>query len=955
MKLDKLPYQLDAVQAVINAIDKTQIQNNHFQANPLLNVAKGIDVKMETGTGKTYVYTRLMHQLKNDFGCFKFILIVPSLAIKEGTKNSIQSSDWIQHFRQEFNNQNITLGLINAGDFNNKKGKRKQIPEAIRSFCDGSQSEINTISALLLNDGMLASKSMTADDYDSTLFGNLSSPIQGLAYTRPIVIIDEPHRFRKENAAWQSIIEGLKPQLIIRFGATFPEKNIGTGKAKQTVKDYENLVYELNGIRAFNENLVKGVHIQYPNIDKKQQDLVKFKLDKIIDKATLAFKKLGSNQRFEIKVGEDLGILDDGFKGLELDKDGSKFKLSNELYLETGMELLPQTFASSYQEILLEQALDAHFEKEKANFYREQIANNPPKIKTNSLFFIDSIASFRGSTTEEKGWLRLKFEELLANRLQIEIANASGEYQDFLNASLQNIDACIAGYFAEDQQKKGDEAIAAEVDDILCNKESMLKFKHADGSWNLRRFLFSKWALREGWDNPNVFVICKLRSSGSEISKLQEVGRGLRLPFDENGTRMSAQHSDEDFRLTYIVDFSEHAFAQNLIGEINADGGGLKTTVINEKILQALVDNGYASSLAKAKGKLLLDDLIDEQDTILDTEQLYSLLPETFVTKLKGGKITDNDDKKRPVVKLNKGNFEKIRKLWDVVSKRYLLQFEQIEAQDIQQLIDATFTQVEWQESRLEIKNLNLKIEQQQATIQQGGYQSTQSLVGLLPYGQFLKQLHQRTLLSINDLHLGLIRYSQQQSLKTEYFNQQNIEQIFKAFQTVFIEQFAQKYCYSGLDYTATTSIFNQQGELVSELAQGLVGVNIAHDIERKHDQKYLYDQYVYDSDIEHEILKVNPTDDVVVYGKLPRKSIRIPTYIGGTTSPDFIYAIKPHDATEVRLNLVVEAKSDNQRDSDKFAVSVQKAFFDKLKAQNIRWHEVKEVSQFAELLKNAI
>ena len=156
------------------------------------------------------------------------------------------------------------------------------------------------------------------------------------------------------------------------------------------------------------------------------------------------------------------------------------------------------------------------------------------------------------------------------------------------------------------------------------------------------------------------------------------------------------------------------------------------------------------------------------------------------------------------------------------------------------------------------------------------------------------------------------------------------------------------------MDYTATTSIL-KDGDFVDELAQGLVGVNIAHDIERKHDTSYLYDQYVYDSDIEHDILKVQPTDEVVVYGKLPRKSIRIPTYIGGTTSPDFIYAIKPHDATEVRLNLVVEAKSDNQRDSDKFAVSVQERFFSQLKDQNIEWHEVTEVSQFAELLKHSI
>jgi Restriction endonuclease len=255
MRLDKLQYQLDAIDKAVEAINPDNISvNKNTYSNPIINNTPFIDVKMETGTGKTYVYTRLIHSLRQKYGIFKFIILVPSVAIKEGVKMSIASDDWNKHFRQEFGNQSINLGVINAGDFETKKSKRKQIPEALRSFCDASAVEDKSIHVLLLNDGMLSSSSMSKSDYDTTLFGNVSCPLVGLKATQPIVIIDEPHRFNKTNKAWKTITEGLCPQIIIRFGATFPEiKTSGIPK-----KDYENLVYDLNSIRAFNDGHGRG-------------------------------------------------------------------------------------------------------------------------------------------------------------------------------------------------------------------------------------------------------------------------------------------------------------------------------------------------------------------------------------------------------------------------------------------------------------------------------------------------------------------------------------------------------------------------------------------------------------------------------------------------------------------------------------------------------------------------
>ena len=165
MRLDKLQYQLDAIENAVKAINPDNIfVNKNTYANPIIRNTQNIDIKMETGTGKTYVYTRLIHSLRHEYGIFKFIILVPSVAIKEGVKMSITSDDWNKHFRQEFSNQSIHLGIINAGDFDTKKGKRKQIPEALRSFCDASSVEGKSIHVLLLNDGMLSSSSMSKSD-----------------------------------------------------------------------------------------------------------------------------------------------------------------------------------------------------------------------------------------------------------------------------------------------------------------------------------------------------------------------------------------------------------------------------------------------------------------------------------------------------------------------------------------------------------------------------------------------------------------------------------------------------------------------------------------------------------------------------------------------------------------------------------------------------------------------
>lgn len=194
-------------------------------------------------------------------------------------------------------------------------------------------------------------------------------------------------------------------------------------------------------------------------------------------------------------------------------------------------------------------AVDAHFKNER------ELMKRSPRIKPLALFFINDIDSYR----EKKGEFRAEFEKLIKLKMeQIYKEEEPGFYKDYLKKSLGDLSLTHGGYFSKDNDDK-DEKIQKEIDEILHDKESLLSLD------NTRRFIFSKWTLREGWDNPNVFTICKLRSSGSNTSKLQEVGRGLRLPVNEYMARVK----DDKFMLNYIVDFKEKDFANSLINEIN--------------------------------------------------------------------------------------------------------------------------------------------------------------------------------------------------------------------------------------------------------------------------------------------------------------------------------------------------------------------------------------------------
>lgn len=945
--LETLDHQQEAIEKIVSAMegcrDFNETNERDFKyayANPIIklrseNVKKLaqqdsfglgknpiLDIKMETGTGKTFVYTKTMYELYKNFGLNKFILFVPSLAIKEGAKNFISSDYAKTYFSDFYPNIKIDLSVINAGDFSTKKG-RKTLPGELIDFLQGTRYQQGIIKCLLINDAMLTKpNSSIKADYDQTLISSVSKPLDAIKATRPVVIIDEPHRFKQKSKAFQAI-ENLNPQLILRFGATFPEIETGKGKKAVTKKDYSNLIYDLNAVESFNKGLVKAIDVFYPSGSESE----KYKVESVSNKKLILSK---NSKKFEILAGESLPS---DFEGGLLFEGGREKVLSNGLkFDDKRKELDPEAFSVLYQKIMISQALDQHFKKERENWVRKNAGENPAKIKTLSLFFIDSISSYR----KENGWLKNTFEKLLRKKLKNAISKETNiEYKDFLEKSLENIAECHGGYFAEDAAGKGDEQIQNEVDDILRNKNRLISFKDEKGKWILRRFLFSKWTLREGWDNPNVFVIAKIRSSGSEISKLQEVGRGLRLPVDENGRRLS----EEEFRLSYIIDFSEKEFADKLIREINKDGGKIFEGKISDEVINILIKNNYAENPRQVRNKLAEEKIIDDYDIIVNSQKLQELLPNQGIQK---DKIRNNPKKSAEKVKLRKDNWEKIKQLWLEVSQRYMIKFEELGEDKIFEIAKKSIG-----------KNLReSEIYNEKESLISGGREIRSEVsrvdsgytLEAIHYGDFLKKLSQNTNISPKIWHKAVL--SKKNNFEKECFNAISLANIIRDFKKVFEEEFSQKFEYNKLDFTANTSLI-RNGEWVEEVSKSTLGAFSSTEIEV--DDRNLWNEICYDSvNPEMEISKIKPTEKVLVFGKIPQRAIRIPLFTGGTTSPDFIYVIK--NDKNIEIDLFIEAKSENLKESDRIAINSQETFLSTVKTE---WKKVTSAEEVESLLRD--
>lgn len=975
-----LPHQQKAIDAVCDALEGVQITAPvQYYENPLISLSDpklysnlraiqsgvpaeyrskapvgdclNLDIKMETGTGKTYVYTKTIFELHKRYGINKFIIAVPSLAIKAGAAQFLQDEYARRHFKDGCGyDTEIDVGVLESPK--NKKKGRSYFPSVVSDFIKGSCQNKRKIYVLLVNMHLLVVKKngmLSRDDYGYGAEG-FYRPLDALRATRPFVIIDEPHRFSRDQKAFKVITEEIQPQCIIRYGATFPETVSGRGKNKVTVRDYQNLLYDLNACDSFNQGLIKGVAKEHFDPPSKQNE--KVKILSIKAKESVTFQRIKGDDAttsIPLRTGDSMAIVSEAFEGVTIQAiTQNEVEFSNGVKKSVGMVMDVDIYMTSYQEEMLRLALQRHFETEKENF-----CNRVFKIKTLALFFIDDITSYRPDADGKAPYLLTAFERLLKERIELTIKSLNEhetEYRAFLEASLSNLAACHAGYFSQDNSDS-DEEIAKQVDAILHGKKQLLSFRKPDGSYNTLRFLFSKWTLKEGWDNPNVFTIAKLRSSGSENSKLQEVGRGLRLPVDENGNRIS----NEEFQLNYIVDFTEADFAQRLVDQIN--GEIPQASVITEENLERV-----AKKLGKDPGalfaELLAQQYIDWKRNIIpeNRSDFFNAYPD-FSTGLSSGKVKDRNKDKPKSIKIRKAVYSEMKELWERINQRYLLFYDSdlnnnMEAVVLSLLKKNVFTDVIMSSRRDIVQSDGKHME----TVIGTGVQYTISRP--IPYGAFLKRIMRATNLPISVLHSAMKSYVKEHGpIDPKHINESSASAFCAKFQEWKLANLQGRFHYvKGSAQPGATALTYADGSPREEISQGRIGTKLAPGTPS---DKYLYDAYAYDSPLEKENLTAG-IEEVIVYGKIPRSSIAIPTITGGMYSPDFMYVVKKSDGKKI-LNIVVETKDVEDRTvlrgNEEAKIKCAEVFFENLSKEGYTVHFHKQLNnkQMAQIINEVL
>jgi len=521
-------------------------------------------IEMETGTGKTYVYLRTMMELSQKFGMRKFVVVVPSVAIREGVKKAIDQTQ--EHFQTLYNGSRIETFIYDSGNVSR-----------LRNF-----SVANTIQVMIINIQAFI-RGYSEDEKDDGKPGNViyremdvlsgRRPIDFIKAVRPIVIIDEPQSVDSGPKA-QGALKQLNPLCTMRYSATHT--------------DTYNLMYRLDPIKAFRLKLVKQIKVASANeigggseafvsLEKAATSATGPKADVVIN-----FSDRGEFDQKSIKVkkGDDLykksgeiAAYRTGFKVKAIDATpGSEF-----LELENGTRLgIGESVGGIGDDIWKAQidlTVEMHFKKEQT--YGDL------GVKILSLFFIDKVVNYRGSPSDPsvKGKVALWFEESFKKWA------ASPQFRN-LRISQIAVETVHKGYFSQDKKgyldAEGDTENADTYDLIMKDKERLLSLDEPT------HFIFSHSALREGWDSPNVFQICTLRATKSLREKRQTIGRGLRIPVNQEGERVRNNSLNQ---LTVIVNDSYKSFAEKLQVEYERDCG-VKFGIVSQDLIVDVVRNG---------------------------------------------------------------------------------------------------------------------------------------------------------------------------------------------------------------------------------------------------------------------------------------------------------------------------------------------------------------------------
>lgn len=932
-----LPHQVQAIQSVLSALDNANINQSLNKAyNPLLkisdkdllanlnalqkvqNIEEAInqqsrifDISMETGTGKTYTYTKMALELCREFGLRKFIIIVPTLAIKANALNFLRARATREHFESEYG-LGIITNAIEAKKSNSKPTK-KLMPSGLRDFIENDNPK--EVHFLIINSAMLTAPSMN-ENYTSGLLDEFSNPYDALNAINAVCIIDEPHKFKESNKTWAKILntktnskeKAINPQMIFRYGATFVEWAKG--------QKYYNLIYQLNAISAFNENLVKGVEITIceaqGNEKQKWAEFVGIENNQ----ATFILKEQGKSEEKQVALsaGESLGVIDENLAHLCVEKISKNKKSevavlnthNNDEGLKRGDKIPLNAYLPQMQTQMLKEALQRHFELEK------RLMQSQTKIKPLTLFFIEDIKSYRNNDST-KEILRIEFENIAKSIMIENLKEAHGFYKEYLEKSLRDLRGISGGYFSKDNSSK-EEDIANEVSEILHDKEKLLSVE------NIRRFIFSKWTLREGWDNPNVFVICKLRSSGSEISKLQEVGRGLRLPVNEYMSRVGNDSPLGTHYLHYIVNDSERDFAQNLISDINTQSGVVfseSATKLDEAMIKKLCEISGLSKL-KLQMELVQNGVIDENLAFLENgmSKLKTLYPNAFdkivLQKDKVRKSTHSKAKAH----IRKDKYEQLKTLWEAINQKVILEYKIKSEVEFKKLLEQFLREFMQRavSSSIKATTKRLNTNEQGASLQEI---LEDSRVGEIHYqamseNEFLQGSANALLVNIETLRVVL----ESVGFDKKLYNARNIATLKNEFNRFLFEN-----ALSGFEVgfvkiassTHPTGFTDTNGNALEYVESSNLGIERGNDEDNRQIPKnYLFRELFYDSQIERENI-LQDIDKVEVFTKIPKNALKIPVAGGKSYTPDFAYILKSGDKGQIYC--VIESKGKDERD----------------------------------------
>ncbi len=545
------------------------------------------DIEMETGTGKTYVYTKTMYELNKSYGWSKFMIVVPSIAIREGIYKSLEYTQ--DHFMQQYGKK-IRFFIYNSKRLN-----------MIDQFSASSDINVMIINTQAFNTSLNKDKNVEGRKGNEaariiyTKRDEFASrrPIDVIAANRPILILDEPQRMGDANSATQKALEQFKPLFVINYSATH--------------KVQHNLVYRLDALDAYNQKLVKKIEVKGFKLENIAGTNTYIYADSIIlsphaapqVKLEIEVKQKGGIKRMPVKLGAG-DKLDQASKGLPEYKDiyiaeilplencvrFNKAVSDNEdpTVLKIG-EMTGNVAEKDIRRVQIRETIRSHFEKEK-EFFDQGL-----RIKVLSLFFIDEVAKYRAyddDGNETLGEYGKMFEE--EYRLVVDEfvdINPDSYYQKCLLPTAKEIGPCHEGYFSRDKKGKLTDS-TGESDEDITTYDLILKRKDLLLDFDMPiRFIFSHSALREGWDNPNVFQICTLKHSDNTISRRQEVGRGMRLCVNEEGARQDKEILGDAVHgintLTVIASESYKDFVEGLQKDISAELSDSRPKVANEE------------------------------------------------------------------------------------------------------------------------------------------------------------------------------------------------------------------------------------------------------------------------------------------------------------------------------------------------------------------------------------